>query len=193
MNLLKYIPFFILIYFSLKLLSRFIEENIISIKEKISEEKFEKSILSIKDLQKNNYDKFLKAINLYLSTHNYENIIIFNNNTPELTNIKGVLSGENIYITCIQNDIGNDLDNLNISTSTTKKHVESLLGRMIINNCKKGILINNTSFSDDARDFIKSLNSSTDFEIKLIDGYELTKTIRLYKNWSIELEVNNEF
>lgn len=193
MNLLKYIPFFILIYFSLKLLSRFIEENIISIKEKISEEKFEKSILSIKDLQKNNYDKFLKAINLYLSTHNYENIIIFNDNTPELTNIKGVLSGENIYITCIQNDIGNDLDNLNIPTSTTKKHVESLLGRMIINNCKKGILINNTSFSDDARDFIKSLNSSTDFEIKLIDGYELTKTIRLYKNWSIELEVNNEF
>lgn len=193
MNLLKYIPFFILIYFSLKLLSRFIEENILSIKEKISEEKIEKGILSIKDLQKNNHEKFLKAINLYLSTHNYENIIIFNDNTPELTNIKGVLSGENIYITCIQNDIGNDLDNLNLSTSTTKKHAESLLGRMIINNCKKGILINNTSFSDDAREFIKSLNSSTDFEIKLIDGYQLTKTIRLYKNWNIELEVNNEF
>ena len=193
MNLLKYIPFFILIYFSLKLLSRFIEENILSIKEKISEEKIEKGILSIKDLQKNNHEKFLKAINLYLSTHNYENIIIFNDNTPELTNIKGVLFGENIYITCIQNDIGNDMDNLNLSTSTTKKHAESLLGRMIINNCKKGILINNTSFSDDAREFIKSLNSSTDFEIKLIDGYQLTKTIRLYKNWNIELEVNNEF
>lgn len=193
MNLLKYTPFFILIYFSLRLLSKFIEENILSLKEQISEEKIEKGILSIKDLQKNNYDRFLKAIKLYLSTHNYENIIIFKDNTPELTNLKGILAGDNIYITCIQNILGNDSDNENISTLTTKRDIESFLGRMIINDCKKGLFINNTSYSDDARDFVRVLNTSSKYEIKLIDGYELTKSIRLYKNYNIELEVSNEF
>lgn len=193
MNLLKYAPFFILIYFSLKLLSKFIEENIISLKDQISKEKIEKGILSIKDLQKNNYDKFLKAIKLYLSIHNYENIVIFNDNTPELTNLKGILTKDNIYISCIQNDIGNTSDNEDISTFNTKKDIESFLGRMVANNCKKGLLINNTSYSEDARNFVKILNSSSNYEIKLVDGYELTKAIRMYKNFNIELEVSNEF
>ncbi len=193
MNLLKYTPFFILIYFSLKLLSKFIEENIISLKEQISEKKIENGILSIKDLQKNNYDRFLKAIKFYLSTHNYENIIIFKDNSPELTNLKGILTEDNVYITCIQNDMINDSDNDGIFTFTTKKEVESFLGRMITNDCKKGLLINNTSFSEDARDFVRILNNSSNYEIKLVDGYELTKSIRLYKNCNIELEVSNEF
>lgn len=193
MNLLKYTPFFILIYFSLRLLSKFIEENIISLKEQISDEKIERGILSIKDLQKNNYDRFLKAIKFYLSTHNYENIIIFKDNTPELTNLKGLLNGNNIYISCIQNIIESTPNNESISTLTTKKDIESFLGRMITNNCQKGIFINNTSYSDDVCDFVRSLNTSSNFEIKLIDGYELTKSIRLYKNCNTELEVSNEF
>ncbi|MEG1066955.1 MAG: hypothetical protein RSD85_05320, partial [Erysipelotrichaceae bacterium] len=105
MNFITYLPLFILIYVSLKLLLKFIEENIISLKEQITEDKIDKGIISIKDLQKNNYDRFLKYIKLYLSTHSYENIIIFKDNSPELTNLKGVLNNENIYISCIQNDI----------------------------------------------------------------------------------------
>lgn len=193
MNLLKYIPFFILIYFSLRLLSKFIEENITSLRNQISDEKIEKGILSIKDLQKNNYDRFLKAIKLYLSTHNYENITIFTNSTPELTNLKGILTGDNIYISCIQNNISEDSSDENTSSFTTKKDIESFLGRMLINNCKKGLLINNTSFSDDACDLIRAFNKSLNYEIKLIDGYELTKSIRLYTNCNIELEEINEF
>lgn len=193
MNLLKYTPFFILIYFSLRLLSKFIEENIISLKEQISDEKIERGILSIKDLQKNNYDRFLKAIKFYLSTHNYENIIIFKDNTPELTNLKGILNGDNIYITCVQNILENDSNNESISPLTTKKDIESFLGRMITNDCKKGLFINNTSYSADVRDFVRTLNTSSDFEVKLIDGYELTKSIRLYKNCNMELEVSNDF
>lgn len=193
MNLLKYTPFFILIYFSLRLLSKFIEENIISLKEQISDEKIERGILSIKDLQKNNYDRFLKAIKFYLCTHNYENIIIFKDNIPELTNLKGILNGDNVYITCIQNIMENDSNNENLSTLTTKKDIESFLGRMITNDCKRGLFINNTSYSNGVCDFVRVLNSSSNFEIKLIDGYELTKSIRLYKNCNIELEVSNEF
>ena len=187
MSLLKYTPFIILIYFSLKLLSKFIEENIISLKEQISNEKIEK------DLQQSNYDRFLKAIKFYLSTHNYENIIIFKDNSPELTNLKGILNGENIYITCIQNETATDSTNETLFTLTTKKDIESFLGRMISNGCKKGILINNSSFSEDACNFVRELNESSNYEIKLVDGYELTKSIRLYKNCNIELEVSNEF
>lgn len=193
MSLLKYTPFIILIYFSLKLLSKFIEENIISLKEQISNEKIEKGILSIKDLQQSNYDRFLKAIKFYLSTHNYENIIIFKDNSPELTNLKGILNGENIYLTCIQNETATDSTNETLFTLTTKKDIESFLGRMTSNGCKKGILINNSSFSEDACNFVRELNESSNYEIKLVDGYELTKSIRLYKNCNIELEVSNEF
>lgn len=193
MNLLKYTPFFILIYFSLKLLSKFIDENIIAIKEQISEKNFEKGILSIKDLRKDNYDRFLKAIKFYLSTHNYENIIIFKDNSPELTNLKSILVNDSIYISCIQNDILSDSNNENVFPLTTRHDLESFLGRMIANSCNKGLLINNTSFSDDAYDFVKTLNESSNYEIKLVDGYELTKSVRVYKNCNIELEVSNEF
>ena len=193
MNFITYLPLFILIYVSLKLLAKFIEENIISIKEQITEDKIDKGIISIKDLQKNNYDRFLKYIKLYLSTHNYENIIIFKDNSPELTNLKGVLNNENIYISCIQNDIltdDNKEDNLNL---TIKSDIQMFLGRMVRNDCNKGILINNSSFSEDAKEFARSFNISSNKEIKLIDGYELTKSIRIYKNCNTKLEVSNEF
>lgn len=193
MNFITYLPLFILIYVSLKLLSKFIEENIISLKEQITEDKIDKGIISIKDLQKNNYDRFLKYIKLYLSTHNYENIIIFKDNSPELTNLKGVLNNENIYISCIQNDIiidDNKEDNLNL---TIKSDIQMFLGRMVKNDCNKGILINNSSFSEDAKEFARSFNNSSNKEIKLIDGYELTKSIRIYKNCNTKLEVSNEF
>lgn len=193
MNFITYLPLFILIYVSLKLLLKFIEENIISLKEQITEDKIDKGIISIKDLQKNNYDRFLKYIKLYLSTHSYENIIIFKDNSPELTNLKGVLNNENIYISCIQNDIiidDNKEDNLNL---TIKSDIQMFLGRMVKNDCNKGILINNSSFSEDAKEFARSFNSSSNKEIKLIDGYELTKSIRIYKNCNTKLEVSNEF
>ena len=35
-------------------------------------------------------------------------------------------------------------------------------------------------------------NKNTDNEIKLIDGYELTKSIRIYKNYMINKEGKNE-
>ena len=74
MHIVTYMPLLILFYFSLKLLLKFINENIISLKEQIKLQSIESGILSIKDIQKDNYERFIKAIKLYLSTHNYENI-----------------------------------------------------------------------------------------------------------------------
>ena len=193
MNFITYFPLLILFYFSLKLLLRFIDENIISLKEQIKLRDVENGFLSIKDIQKNNYDRFIKAINLYLSSHNYENIIFEENNTPELTNLTGILNSENIYISCIQNDLIDKSVNLdNNLILTSKEDIQMFLGRMLKNNCKKGLLITNTAFSEGAKDFVNLNNKNTDNEIKLIDGYELTKSIRIYKNYMINKEGKNE-
>lgn len=193
MNFITYFPLLILFYFSLKLLLRFIDENIISLKEQIKLRDVENGFLSIKDIQKNNYDRFIKAINLYLSSHNYENIIFEENNTPELTNLTGILNSENIYISCIQNDLIDKSVNLdNNLILISKEDIQMFLGRMLKNNCKKGLLITNTAFSESAKDFVNLNNKNTDNEIKLIDGYELTKSIRIYKNYMINKEGKNE-
>src|SRR5699024_10641314 len=97
-----------------------------------------------------------------------------------LTNFKTSLNNEDVFISCIENDLLGkypyDEDNWKL---TGIPDVQSFLGRLLINKCKKGILITNTSFSDKAIEFTKNFNNkNTGMEIKLIDGYELTKSIR---------------
>lgn len=193
MHIITYFPLLILLYFSLKFLLKFIDENIVSLKEQIKLQSIESGILSIKDIQKDNYERFIKIIKLYLSTHNYENIIFEENSSPELTNITAILNNESVYISCLQNNMTENPIDDNDFTLTTKEDVQMFLGRMLQNNCKKGLLINNTTYSESAKEFVKVSSKNIDLEIKLVDGYELTKAARLYKNYIISKEAKNEF
>ena len=60
--IIKYIPLLVLLFFSLKLLISYVEKSTNSLKNKVEDSKIENGILSIKDLQKNNYDRFIKTI-----------------------------------------------------------------------------------------------------------------------------------
>lgn len=188
MNTFKYIPIFILLFFSLKYLLAFLENNISLLKNKIELFKIENGMLSINDLQKDNYTRFIDTVNLYLSTHGYENIKIFHNGTWQLTNIQGTLNKENVLISCVQNlKCDNDKGNNDNWQLTSKIDIQCLLARMYEHNCKKGILINNSTFTKDAIDFVDNYNiKRAGFEIKIVDGYELTRATRNYKNFIVK-------
>lgn len=195
MNYFKIMPLTVLLYFSLKFLIKFIDENIIALQEKLELLKIEKGMISIKDLQKDNYVRFIKTVHLYLSTHGYENIELLPNGNSELTSFVGILNKEKIYISCTQNDmlgtLAKDEDKWN---HTGRPESQRFLARMISNNCTKGIFINNSMFTIDAINFVENLNhSNNNCEIKLVDGYELTRAIRSYNNYNLKEDINYEF
>ena len=180
MNSIKYLPLIILLLFTLKFLISYIEKSTIDLNKKETEKQIKLGLLSIKDLQKNNYNIFIKIINIYLNILGFKENIIFPNGNSRLTNFKSSLNNEDVFISCIQNNLLGetpaDEDNWEL---TDKSAVQSFLGRILINNCKKGILITNSSFSNGAIEFANDFNNQNrGIEIKLIDGYELTKSIR---------------
>lgn len=189
MNSIKYLPLIILLLFTLKFLISYIEKSTIDLNKKETEKHMKLGLLSIKDLQKNNYTTFIKIINIYLKILGFKENTILPNGDSSLTNFKSSLNNEEVFISCIQNNLLSetpaDEDNWEL---TDRSAVQSFLGRVLINNCKKGILITNSSFSDKAIEFTKYFNNQNrGIEIKLIDGYELTKSIRNH-NYYIKKE-----
>lgn len=187
MELTKYLPLIILAFVSIKLLLKFINENIVALYEQLNTIQIEKGILSIKDLQKDNYSRFIRVINFYLNTHGYKNLHELIDSDSISTNYIGILNNEPIYISCIQNEMIEsdpiDEDNWTLTDTSTIKKV---IGRMITNKCCKGIIIINSTFTDDSINFIEKFNNiNKNIEIKLVDGYSLTKSIRNYKDYII--------
>lgn len=194
MNFIKYLPLIILLFFTLKFLISYIEKSTISLDQKIMEKQIELGILSIKDIQKNNYNTFIKVINLYFDILGFKDKVTLPNEYSNLTNFKASLNNENIFISCIQNDLlGNTPADEDKWELTGRPDVQSFLARMFINDCKKGIIITNSSFSTQAIEFINDFNNKNqEKEIKLIDGYELTKTIRNHKCYIMKEGLMNE-
>ena len=189
MNFFKYLPLIILLFFTLKFLISYIEKSTIDLNKKQSEKQIKLGLLSVKDLQKNDYNTFIKIINIYLNILGFKENTILPNGDSNLTNFKSSLNNEEVFISCIQNNLLSetpaDEDNWEL---TDRSAVQSFLGRVLINNCKKGILITNSSFSDKAIEFANDFNNQNrGIEIKLIDGYELTKSIRNH-NYYIKKE-----
>ena len=194
LNFIKYLPLIILLLFTLKFLISYIEKSTIDLNKKEIEKQIKLGLLSIKDLQKNNYTKFIEIINLYLNILGFKENKILPNGSSDLTNFKTSLNDEDVFISCIQNDLlgesPDDEDNWNL---TSRPDVQSFLGRLLINNCKKGILITNSSFSNKAIEFAKDFNNKNlGMEIKLIDGYELTKSIRNHSYYITKEGLMNE-
>lgn len=188
MIITKYIPFIILLFFLLKYLLKFLENKILLLNSKIEILKIESGMLSINDLQEDNYKLFIDTISLYLLTHGYQDIKFFDNKSSELTNIKGKLNKENVLISCIQNKtLNKDENNDGNWQLTTEKDIQCLLARMHQNQCRKGLLINNSTFNKDSIEFVDKYNNrNTGFEIKIVDGYELARAARNYKNLIIK-------
>ena len=65
MKFINYLPIILLTFFSLKILISYIAKSTESLKEKSIKKQIENGILSIKDIQKNNYTGFIKVINIY--------------------------------------------------------------------------------------------------------------------------------
>ena len=166
----------------------------IDLNKKQSEKQIKLGLLSIKDLQKNNYTTFIKIINIYLNILGFKENTILPNGDSNLTNFKSSLNNEEVFISCIQNNLLGetpaDEDNWEL---TGRPAVQSFLGRILINNCKKGILITNSSFSDKAIEFANDFNNQNrGIEIKLIDGYELAKSIRNHNYYITKEGIMNE-
>lgn len=194
MGFIKFLPLIILLLFSLKFLISYIEKATLALNKKEIEKQIKTGVLSIKDLQKNNYDTFIKIINIYLDILGFKEITLLPNGNSGLTNFKSSLNNENVFISCIQNDlIGETPKDEDKWELTSRPDVQSFLGRMIINDCKKGILITNSTFSNKAVEFINDFNNhNIGIEIKLIDGYELTKSIRNHNYYIMKEGLMNE-
>lgn len=194
MNFMKYLPLIILLFFLLKFLISYIEKATISLEQKMIEKQIEFGVISIKDIQKNNYNMFIKIINLYFDILGFKDTVEVPNEYNNLTNFKTILNKENVFISCIQNDlIENKSTDDEIWELIDLSDTQSFIARMVINDCKKGIIITNSNFSNKAIKFINDFNSKNkEKEIKLINGYELTKTIRNHKSYIMKEGLMNE-
>lgn len=194
MNSIKYLPLIILLFFTLKFLISYVEKSTIDLNKKETEKQIKLGLLSIKDLQKDNYTTFIKIINVYLNILGFKENILLPNGDSNLTNFKASLNNEDVFISCIQNNLlGKTPDDEDNWELTGRPAVQSFLGRLLINNCKKGILITNSSFSNQAIKFANDFNNQNrGIEIKLIDGYELTKSIRNHNYYITKEGLMNE-
>ncbi|WP_133014707.1 restriction endonuclease [Clostridium cuniculi] len=194
MSSIKYLPLIILLFFTLKFLISYVEKSTIDLNKKETEKQIKLGVLSIKDLQKDNYTTFIKIINVYLNILGFKENILLPNGDSNLTNFKASLNNEDVFISCIQNNLlGKTPDDEDNWELTGRPAVQSFLGRLLINNCKKGILITNSSFSNQAIKFANDFNNQNrGVEIKLIDGYELTKSIRNHNYYITKEGLMNE-
>lgn len=194
MSYIKYLPLIILLFFTLKFLISYVEKSTIDLNKKETEKQIKLGLLSIKDLQKDNYTTFIKIINVYLNILGFKENILLPNGDSNLTNFKASLNNEDVFISCIQNNLlGKTPDDEDNWELTGRPAVQSFLGTLLINNCKKGILITNSSFSNQAIKFANDFNNQNHgVEIKLIDGYELTKSIRNHNYYITKEGLMNE-
>ncbi len=180
MKYIKYLPFLLFLFYGIKLLTNFINKQVNIIDKKIQISKIENGILSIKDLRKENYERFIRIIKIYLKNIGCSQITTLENPCSKLTNIIAYQKDEKLLISCIQND---KLDALSSTDDhlkpTSRISIQSFIARMAINNCTTGIIINNSTFSKESLKFAEAINSSNlSYKIKLIDGYHLTQAVR---------------
>lgn len=194
MGFFRYILFILFLALFIKLLISYMEKLSISLNDKIIKSQIELGLLSIKDFQKDNYETFIKIIKIYLDILGFKNISPLNSDDNKLTDFKCISNTDSILVSCAQNSLyGKEAKDEDDWETTGRPEIQSFLARMYINDCKKGIFINNSYFSDLAIEFVDNFNNKNqDVEIKLINGYELTKSIRNHKYYILKEELLNE-
>ena len=190
MGFFRYILFILFLALFIKLLISYVEKLSISLNDKIIKSQIELGLLSIKDFQKDNYETFIKIIKIL----GFKNISPLNSDDNKLTDFKCISNTDSILVSCAQNSLyGKEAKDEDDWETTGRPEIQSFLARMYINDCKKGIFITNSYFSDLAIEFVDNFNNKNqDVEIKLINGYELTKSIRNHKYYILKEELLNE-
>ena len=194
MEFFRYILFILFLALFIKLLISYMAKLNISLNDKIIKSQIELGLLSIKDFQKDNYETFIKIIKIYLDILGLKNISPLNSDNNKLTDFKCISNTDSILVSCAQNSLyGKEAKDEDDWETTGRPEIQSFLARMYINDCKKGIFITNSYFSDLAIEFVDNFNNKNqDVEIKLINGYELTKSIRNHKYYILMEELLNE-
>ena len=194
MEFFRYILFILFLDLFIKLLISYMAKLNISLNDKIIKSQIELGLLSIKDFQKDNYETFIKIIKIYLDILGLKNISPLNSDNNKLTDFKCISNTDSILVSCAQNSLyGKEAKDEDDWETTGRPEIQSFLARMYINDCKKGIFITNSYFSDLAIEFVDNFNNKNqDVEIKLINGYELTKSIRNHKYYILKEELLNE-
>ena len=194
MGFFRYILFILFLALFIKLLISYVEKLSISLNDKIIKSQIELGLLSIKDFQKDNYETFIKIIKIYLDILGFKNISLLNSDDNKLTDFKCISNTDSILVSCAQNSLyGKEAKDEDDWETTGRPEIQSFLARMYINDCKKGIFITNSYFSDLAIEFVDNFNNKNqDVEIKLINGYELTKSIRNHKYYILKEDLLNE-
>ncbi len=194
MGFFRYILFILFLALFIKLLISYMAKLNISLNDKIIKSQIELGLLSIKDFQKDNYETFIKIIKIYLDILGLKNISPLNSDNNKLTDFKCISNTDSILVSCAQNSLyGKEAKDEDDWETTGRPEIQSFLARMYINDCKKGIFITNSYFSDLAIEFVDNFNNKNqDVEIKLINGYELTKSIRNHKYYILKEELLNE-
>lgn len=194
MEFFRYILFILFLALFIKLLISYMAKLNISLNDKIIKSQIELGLLSIKDFQKDNYETFIKIIKIYLDILGLKNISPLNSDNNKLTDFKCISNTDSILVSCAQNSLyGKEAKDEDDWETTGRPEIQSFLARMYINDCKKGIFITNSYFSDLVIEFVDNFNNKNqDVEIKLINGYELTKSIRNHKYYILKEELLNE-
>lgn len=194
MEFFRYILFILFLALFIKLLISYMAKLNISLNDKIIKSQIELGLLSIKDFQKDNYETFIKIIKIYLDILGLKNISPLNSDNNKLTDFKCISNTDSILVSCAQNSLyGKEAKDEDDWETTGRPEIQSFLARMYINDCKRGIFITNSYFSDLAIEFVDNFNNKNqDVEIKLINGYELTKSIRNHKYYILKEELLNE-
>ena len=194
MGFFRYILFILFLALFIKLLISYMAKLNISLNDKIIKSQIELGLLSIKDFQKDNYETFIKIIKIYLDILGFKNISPLNSDNNKLTDFKCISNTDSILVSCAQNSLyGKEAKDEDDWETTGRPEIQSFLARMYINDCKKGIFITNSYFYDLAIEFVDNFNNKNqDVEIKLINGYELTKSIRNHKYYILKEELLNE-
>ena len=157
--------------FIIKIINYLLQLKQHSIIKEINDMQKSKGFLSIKDLMDIDSCNLLSLVNTYLSKKGYKDIRVLKDSDISNPSLTCSLNEDNIYISLISY-------HKKESDSTNKPWLDIFIANMVKHQCKKGILFTNSVFNTDYIKAVNAFNNNSSFEIKLIDGYELSRFIR---------------
>jgi len=134
-------------------------------------------IISAQDLYGFGYSSFKKLTRKFLENEGYSNIT--SARVKNLSDVNFICTNRihETYVQCILDDLI-ETDDWEYSP-IGRTQIQQLLGRMVHDNVKKGVIITNGHFSSEAEEFANRL--CNDYQIILINGLTFTKYLSILK------------
>lgn len=185
---LYYFSIFALIILCFVIINSLIPRLNLMIFEKKELKKLQYGITSRQDLfylDKNIRNNLFENLLSYLG---YDSIVL--GSTKDLNDINyiGKLGSETLYVLINIVDLSENINEEEKLPKLGRPEVQKFLGTMVHGEIKKGVIITNGAFTSEALIFVSNLPDT--YEIKLIDGINLTKYVaglKYYYNLKGEL------